>query len=194
MTKPQKLQSVRDLLDKYQHGIPLNPDDLATFTSLVDYPLHAVKRMKHPLYFNQKYYINVMETSTSDWTPFAWSGRIKGHREEGHPAKLNSALRHAIDPTIWAFKKTATLQCVLCGSTDNPAVDHYGQNRTFSDLASQFISQCGMPELIEAPQMGTGWRIKDDAILQQWITHHDSNCQLRILCRTCNSKLGKNSK
>lgn len=196
MTKLARLTKVREVLSHYQGNLSqepeLTPQDLKEFCEAVRWDFYAVKCLKNPTYPTQQNFINVQIAKDDPWTTFSWTGAIKGTRGGDNIHGVRNAMRTAVQPQAYAYANSVeTLICSLCGSEDNPSVDHVGN--AFHDISSQFLEEHGMPELVNAND-GIGWVFKDKHLEDRWIEHHKQNASFRILCRSCNSKLGKDSK
>jgi len=107
---------------------------------------------------------------------------------------ITNAFREAVcDGTkqTYLFKTTSNGngQCCLCDTTSKVHVDHYPT--PFSHLLTTFLTQ-EQQELdrIEIIKVGNRHIIADGEIRKRWSQFHDKHAKYRILCGSCNSKMG----
>lgn len=193
MTKAARLQKAREILDKYQSrlGENLEQNDLDQFMSVLPgFNFYAVKCLPNPHYPAQKRYINVQYEPFGEWSAFSWNGAINGTREDSSNAILVGALRRSVRGQLSEFANNNELICAICASGSDPTVDHV--NTAFKTIFDDFINENGIPALINQND-GYGWRFKDEDVQNQWGNYHKERSTLRILCRSCNAKMGTKS-
>lgn len=196
-TKAARLEEVRSILSKYQTHLDEEPvlsdEDRYRFSKAVGYYFSGVKCLRNPAYPNQLNFINVKNDHEDAWTTFSWNGAIKGNRVGINLHGLRNAMRNAIQPQIFKYlNSVSSLNCVLCGSDDHPSVDHVGHS--FHSISEVFREDWGDYIELMNNQDGVGWSFKSPEIEAKWEEFHEGCAEYRILCRSCNSKLGKDSK
>lgn len=113
-------------------------------------------------------------------------------RGRTHLENISSAMRNAISEHIMTFKRKAisesNLICVMCNDICalHYHVDHF--NPSFVVLRNTFLSNNVNPLLFTACPYTNMTIFKDDdiAFRDKWVSYHNENCNLQILCAKCN--------
>lgn len=200
-------QHVQSMVNRYVNQQPLFPDDLA-------FMLDLLKR--HP-WADQKIGdgIKQMWIETTDWgnrgfwlervdgskTDFSWVRCVSIPKISLALADFKKACRHAIAPTIIAFRNKTFLSgivhCEINGrqlNVNDSHVDHKPPN-TFEVIINAFINQEGI-DYNSAPitnnwdgAIGVGFT--DYEFERKWINFHNSMAELRVISPEANLALTK---
>lgn len=122
----------------------------------------------------------------------SWVSCVTG-RSKSVSQKLTRAMRHAIIPSMRAFRDTQPQHCVLCSSRTDLTVDHFP--RKFCDIRDAFLDETEYPypvEFAKTSQALDCFRPDDFVFQQEWVAFHDANATYRILCSTCNLRTETN--
>ena len=125
---------------------------------------------------------------------------------------LSSAMRSSIMKTIINFKTKNKLECSMCKISDHDTIYHVDHIIPFINLKNDFLktTKLTLPEArrslatVSTPEgiepisfstcSNTGLCVfgdDDSGFKNDWISYHDENCKLQILCRSCNILKGK---
>lgn len=132
----------------------------------------------------------IFRTDGSD-TVISWDYCTR-FRSRTHLENISSAMRNAVSDHIISFKRNAIsnsdLICALCNNVCalEYHVDHF--NPSFVVLRNKFLSNNGYPLLFTScPHTNmTIFKDEDIAFRNKWISYHNENCNLQILCAKCN--------
>lgn len=128
----------------------------------------------------------VKEDGTED--SISWNTCVKS---EVNPLgkRLNWAMRHAVEDQISAFKvRHRGERCQLCGSSENPTVDHIIKFRKLKDdfLAANPVHPTEFAKNAIAQEV---FREEDFEFACLWKNYHREKAELRVLCLTCNQAI-----
>lgn len=101
---------------------------------------------------------------------------------------IKQAMRYCINQQITEFRKTATLVCALCQSTDRIEIDHH--TNTFQQLFLEFIeANPTIPTSFDDNYFNSACFKECDAdFAKKWYDFHKRKAMLRPLCKQCNGK------
>lgn len=102
------------------------------------------------------------------------------------------ALRDAVSLEMLEWKNHNGGPCELCGSTSDRQVDHR-YPKTFNFLAKEFAEERGIEPTEVKFQDDPMWKLADAGLSSLWIQYHREHADLRILCGSCNSRIGARS-
>jgi 5-methylcytosine-specific restriction endonuclease McrA len=185
MTKKQRLNTVRQIIDRNKIEIPFCDDDLALFNEMCGSAFEAARRMVNPSWLDTRH-IHVLVNG--QWQEFSWVKAINGRPKR----PLHVVLRKSIMGRMQKYrKKHRASPCAACwasGDDIEMTVDHV--NPTFSEIAEAFIAQEKQIDIIDGPA-GYGKKVADPAQEARWLQFHDERAVYQLLCRSCNSSKGQ---
>jgi hypothetical protein len=105
--------------------------------------------------------------------------------------QLKASMRTAIDNQITEYRQSAILECVFCGSTDNPHIDHI---ILFKQLYTEFLLEY-IGDIPTKFNKNAGhlciFTENDAKFMNAWNEYHKINASLRVLCCKCNTSRSK---
>ena len=180
MNKTQRIEKIREVLDKYPLEMVFALDDTQSINNLTGWSFTHFKKVLNPRTPSET---RCLAVSNDGVNYEVWSWRKAVTPVDNKTPALRSAIQYQLD----RFIKEWAPVCVHCGSTKDLTVDH--RNVPFSLLATTFI--VNNPKLeITNDNSGTGWVIKDAGMLELWQNFHAERATYQILCRSCNATKG----
>lgn len=101
---------------------------------------------------------------------------------------ITEAMRNAIVPQILSFRDKSKKHCVLCNSKEKIEIDH--EKPQFIELHDIFLNSNldKIPETFKEDEGHNKIFIEEDEEFKnRWISYHESNAKLRVLCFKCNN-------
>jgi hypothetical protein len=171
-------------------------DNFSFFIDLIQN--HHVLLKKDVKYFrikrddlNRKAYAMLVIKQDDSEHQFSWVKCSKAQsKEESHKSSLLCALRYSIENQIKEFKNCNELVCCLCFINDIETeyqVDH--KNPSFKKLYESFILiYPNIPKFFDKHKTTrqSMFKSRDIKYKEIWQNYHFKNCELQILCKTCN--------
>ena len=183
LTKKQRIEAARALIDANTHGVLFPPEKTDLFNALCGTAFKAVKRMPNPAFPKDTRHIHVLDGEA--WREFSWVKAIRGRPKR----PLHAVLRKAVGGEMRTWRMSQPYRrCERCGSEEVITTDHV--DPSFFDIAEAFISQEGNIELMDGPP-GAGDIISDIDVEARWIAFHASRAVYQLLCRSCNASKGR---
>ena len=102
--------------------------------------------------------------------------------------RLKDAMRLSVDSHINDYKRTQPAICVYCGSTQDIEIDHH--QPSFLQLYDQFVKHKTLPTKFDDDDKTnrTLFKPEDIQFKTEWIQHHNTKCNLQVLCGQCNRR------
>ena len=207
MTKKDHIKICQSIRDQYKDGEYLNFVDYNIINNYLkshrwykqksgnqEYKIYVDTVWK---YRTRGFFVKRADGSTTDFSFYECIYPTKGYKTD-----FIKAARSAISKDIIIYKKKkypsigSLCVCELCHKKVdiyNSHVDHYPDK--FRYLLDNFIRINNIKDFekltkIESHDNIIGSKIIDNLIESKWIKYHHENAGLRILCKTCNMKLG----
>lgn len=185
MTKKQRLEKAKAIIDQYSIGEKFNDQHLKEFEELTGAHFVYIKRVPHkPGHQPARH----LECTCPEWNvydgTFSWQRAVqKLSNAQYKKLATNQAMREAVQPyqKAWLLKQEKV--CAACLSTENAQADH--KDIPFIKIQSSFADQFGEPEANYEREVG--WKIRNE---RQWIEYHNSVATYQVLCRSCNASKG----
>ena len=97
---------------------------------------------------------------------------------------LTNAMRDSVSFWTIKFKHEAVLRCGLCDTMDEPYHRYHTDHvEPFRDLKMKFLeTEDAVPIIFNKYE----FRATDAAFRDRWISYHNKNASLQILCAKCN--------
>ena len=185
MTKTQRKELARVLIDKQAVDVLFSTDDLAVLNKLVGWEVVAAKRIFNTLHPKDTRCVAISKDGIA-FEAWSWVKAIDGYN---FSKNVTQALRQAVKKQINAYASEASKHCAKCGTTELLSVDH--KTKSFTKIAAEF--RVKFPQLdyyITNELDGSGWRLKSSAVELLWQQYHEQHADYQILCRSCNSRKG----
>ena len=181
-TKKWREEKIREILDSHEFYKPFNDEVLGVVNEVLGTKFYAAKRTPyHPHHRNMQ----VQHYQGEDFGDWSWKKTIRP------PSEIKDAfdvMRKAIQHELDEYRHRSSPECVKCGSSENPTVDH--KTIPFIQIAQAYIEQFGLPERYHGGN-GAGWLLAEP---DMWIDFHWEMADYQILCRSCNSAKGASIK
>lgn len=179
----------RIMLDKGQFAEIVNPEDkrfaLALFERHPDKERKRVSEISRILVGGNLSGGTHIELKFADGSrsSISWV-RCCYERGASHKQLLLVAMRTAIFQQVSRFRNE-NIGCVVCGSLDNPEVDH--KTKSFKELATEFLKDRAAPSnFTKCPiLLQAAFLPEDYDFMESWRSFHRYNCDLQILCKKC---------
>ena len=176
------------------------------FNNLIkNHPEYYENRFKFIDYFyininplSKKFMVNIkkLDKSSSD---FSWIYCCKFKKRDDN-FYLTREMRKVISPDIVNFKKNQNkLICNFCGNDnelyENFHIDHH--KPSFKNLKENFlkITDKQIPTIFNDVKIYDknidGFKYDDEEFKNEWVEYHNKNCNLQVLCKSCNLKKPK---
>lgn len=144
---------------------------------------------------NKKYYQTMIKRLDGSHIDFSYIVCCE-FKERSTIYNLTVAMRRAISQEIINYKQNNKLICSFCKieneSYENYHVDH--DYPSFANLKDDFLNQTTKikPTTFDRCKIYFLKKFHNDdyEFETDWITFHNNNCKLQILCRDCNLKKG----
>ena len=147
---------------------------------------------------SKKFMVNIkrLDNSSSD---FSWTYCCKFKKRDDN-YYLTREMRKVINPDIVNFKNNQNkLICNFCGNDnelyENFHIDHH--NPSFKNLKENFlkITDKQIPTKFNDVKIYDknidGFNYDDEEFKNEWVEYHNKNCNLQVLCKSCNLKKPK---
>jgi hypothetical protein len=186
MTKKQRKDRVRELLNEVPYLTPFNEIQVKRLNLLTGWTYSGYKKVMNPnKEFKMEPCIYVVDRKEIQ----SWLKAIDGYYKENRELlRIKQALRMEIADTMKRLKQHAT-HCDICNGTKNLSVDH--KSISFDHIAMTYINNT--PDIkIGCKPNNVGNYLLNDQQRQEWLLFHDTMIENdhQILCRSCNSKKG----
>jgi hypothetical protein len=182
MTKKARKERCQAIIDANPVGANFAPHDMQEMVRLLnaeDQGILAIRKMVNPNFPDPRH-LHVLR-----WEVFSWNEALTPPKPGVSEMK---AMRKLIAEDIEEFRQCAGEVCEYCGSDENLQVDHL--DPSFLEIATAFIDENGMPELIRPHPLQPGKRFADRSLEAKWIAFHASHAVYQVLCRSCNASKG----
>jgi hypothetical protein len=185
MTKTQRKELARALIDKQAVDVLFSTDDLAVLNKLVGWEVTAAKRIFNALHPKDTRCVAISKDGIT-FEAWSWVKAIDGYN---FSKNVTYALRQAIQKQMKAYALGSSKYCVKCGATDFLSVDH--KTKAFTKIAAEFrVKSPQLDYYITNDLDGSGWKLKSSAVELLWQQYHEQHADYQILCRSCNSRKG----
>jgi hypothetical protein len=147
---------------------------------------------------NKVAYQTGLKTLNGNNVVFSWlhccelkrTNKVKEQRNN-----LIKAMRESVSGFIMEFKRNSTLECCECGINDIEAIYHVDhKNPSFKVLSTTYLDthQTHPTEFASNKLNQVKFRDSDIYFKNEWVAYHNNNCELEILCASCNLRKPKN--
>ena len=186
ITKKWRLEKAREIIDRNIMNVPFNHNDTSEFAEVCEQPITGAVRKINPQYPTDPRHLHTEINGV--WAARSW-------RQFIYPLsplqKAKSIMRHVISEDLRDYASCAEpKECAICKSSEDITVDHVAP--PFDDIAKEFISLYGVPEMQEPKTLLDVVNcFADVGVEARWIEFHASRACYQLLCRSCNSRKGK---
>lgn len=183
MTKKERKQRMRQLLDSIKVGVWFTPSQVDQVNELTGFEYQRYRLMLNE--YGNSTQRNLWVGDIREYR--SWNKQIDDpKRERRDYMNPRIAMRAAV---VDEMQSHLGQECVGCGGRQDLTVDHH--TRPFSAIAGEFLQACGGTlDTDNPPGQKSGQWIADPELLEAWREYHRICADYQTLCRSCNSSKG----
>jgi hypothetical protein len=186
ITKKQRKEMAREIIDSNEYDVPFDAIDLLEFSEVCGEEITYAVRKRLPEFPKNTRHVE-MSVAGGPVESRSWLGMIDGWSPL---AEVKKAMREHASKHMRDFMKASVPICAKCRSNADLTVDH--MCIPFDTLANNFLSKyTTLPKLEKRGHVCEVF--SDDCIRDDWLRFHNSQANYQILCRSCNASKGKKS-
>ena len=147
--------------------------------------------------YNKKAYKTMIKRTDNTEIDFSWKYCCE-FKKRSILYDLNNAMRSAVRDYTFKYKCNNKLICKYCNikNANSYHVDH--EKPSFNTLKNNFLKNTNkqIPSSFdELPKLNlTIFSANDKDFENEWVMYHNTNCNLQILCESCNLTKSKKDK
>lgn len=186
VTKKWRKEQAQKIIDRNVIGVPFNDFDLHEFSEVLEQDIDGAVRKVNPEFPGDPRHVLTLIDGV--WEARSWNKMIsQNHTPESEAKRV---MRRLIKDDLQEFKDSFDFQeCQSCGANDDITVDHVYP--PFSKIADDFISEYGLPVVIDNPDPNKVCKMFDSFEMEaNWVHFHCSHAVYQLLCRSCNARKG----